>query len=198
MQTLCQRDSYFPIRCNIDVLMDLFYSTTDELDTDGIPVKTRAQLLKICNSISDYAVNYVNEPSIGLWFIQNHLHDKILPRNAQIKSDLLLALQESREVLLDLEGSMSSFPRQEDSTIMKSLDETVALARDLQEKAKIVADKRAENVVVNKTLDTVLKESPAKQSLVKKLSIVLGSGETETETPEGEDFEQWYKSKFKA
>ena len=177
--------------------MELFYGTKDELEPEGIPVKTKDQLLKLCSSVSDYAVNYVNEPSLGLWFIQNHLHEKVFPRNAQAKSDLLLSLQESREVLLDLEGSAHFFPSETSSPSEQTLDETIALARALEENVKKFAEEHAEKLVVNKTLDVMLKESPEKApSLVKKLSAVMGNG-VDTVTPAADDFDNWYKSQFK-
>ena len=71
------------------------------------------------------------------------------------------------------------------------------LARALEENVKKFAEEHAEKLVVNKTLDVMLKESPEKApSLVKKLSAVMGNG-VDTVTPAADDFDNWYKSQFK-
>ena len=90
---------------SMDPVLNIFRAT-DELDAPGIPKKTKDDLENFCNYATDYCLSYVNEPSVGLWHIQNHIHDKILPKNNQMKSKLLETLQECREVSLELDSAI--------------------------------------------------------------------------------------------
>ena len=152
------------LRCSavngMDPVLNIFRAT-DELDAPGIPKKTKDDLENFCNYATEYCLSYVNEPSVGLWHIQNHIHDKILPKNHQMRSKLLETLQECREINLELdsaidhthiwkaggdnEGESDSIV---DTPCKKILIDTLDVCKDVNKLLRKIAKKVTEKSVV--------------------------------------------------
>ena len=183
----------------MDPVLNIFRAT-DELDAPGIPKKTKDDLENFCNYATDYCLSYVNEPSVGLWHIQNHIHDKILPKNNQMKSKLLETLQECREVSLELDSAIEHTHiwktdgdnKGESDSIVDTaceniLSDTLDVCKDVNKLLRKVAEKRQTLALENKAVDDVITESAAE-----------GGNKNGESRERANSFEAWYKTQFKS
>ena len=190
----------------MEAITNIFGGTDELEESNGVPLKTKANVSRFCKGVSEFAINYVNEPTVGLYFIQNHLHDKLGPRNEEVKLQLLQTLQESREVMLELDGvsrylpTISAVPESagEKNELPIVLDDMLHMAREMNDVAEEIANRRLERKTVNKTMEAMLDESPVTKSLGARLSEVMGPKRSSTSGGQAGDFDAWYKSQFKA
>ena len=179
--------------------MNIFRST-DELDAPGVPKKTKDDLENFCKHATDYCLSYVNEPSVGLWHIQNHIHDKILPKNSQLKSKLLETLQESRQTSLELDSAIehtriwkaeSDMKGESDNIVdvpcKKILTDTLEVCKDVNKLLLKMAERKQTLALKNRAVDDVISESAVK-----------GTNETGEGRERANSFEAWYKTQFKS
>ena len=183
-----QREEFIPACNKMQPVLNIF-QTVDELDEDGVPKQTKEELHRFCKHISEYCVNYVNEPSVGLWHIQNHLHNKILPKHQDMKSKLLQALQDSREVTLELD-SVSSFipPANSAEECNKIMSETLEICQSVNKRYSEIIENEKKLKIENKAVDDVIAETVVNES----------SPSSRSGRSRGDSFEAWYKSQFKS
>lgn len=165
------------------------FQTVDELEENGVPKQTKEDLKKFSQNVSEYCVNYVNEPSVGLWHIQNHIHNKILPKNSDIKSHLLQTLQDSREISLEL-GSVSNYVPSSgnDGDCNTLMSETLGVCKNVNKILNRMIETKEKKIIKNKAVDDVIVESVVKEAIAKE----------QNGRARANSFEQWYKDQFKS
>eukprot|EP00942_MAST-04A_sp_MAST-4A-sp1_P012708 g12708.t1 len=165
------------------------FQTIDELDEDGVPKQTKAELMNFSKHVTEYCINYVNEPSVGLWHIQNHIHNKIIPKNNDVKSKLLQTLQDSREIGLELDSVGRYVPSPDKkNNCDKILSETLDICKNVNKMYNKIIEQKQELMIKNKTVDDVIVESVANEA----------NGKDGTTRARANSFEAWYKNQFKS